>query len=62
MLSQLQMLRLSKGLKAVDVASKAGISPSLLSKIERGHIRPADRTKKRLAKALRVGVKTLFPS
>jgi len=54
--------RESKGLKQVDLARLAGISESLLSRIESGHVkRPSFETVRRLAAALGTRPEKLFP-
>lgn len=60
MLSQLQLQRLVRGLKAIEVARRAGVSPTLLSRIERGQVRPSLRVRRRLSRVLRVPEQTLF--
>lgn len=57
---QLKRQRLLKGLRLVDVAEKAGLSPSLISKIERNRINPSLSTLHRIAKVLETSVSALF--
>jgi transcriptional regulator with XRE-family HTH domain len=59
---QLKRRRRLKGLRLVDVAASAGISPSLISKIEHNKISPSLSTLHRLARALDTSVSGLFPS
>jgi len=60
MLSQLRLQRLLKGLKAVEVAKRAGVSPALLSRIEQGQVRPSRRVRRRLSQVLSVPERLLF--
>jgi transcriptional regulator with XRE-family HTH domain len=52
--------RLMKNLRLVDVAEAAGISPSLISKIEHNKLNPSLSTLHRIAKALGTSVSALF--
>lgn len=52
--------RLTKKLRLVDVAEAAGISPSLISKIEHNKLNPSLSTLHRIAKALGTSVSALF--
>lgn len=58
----LKRRRRLKGLRLVDVAGSAGVSPSLLSKIEHNKINPSLSTLHRLARALDTSVAGLFPT
>jgi transcriptional regulator with XRE-family HTH domain len=49
-----------KGLRLLDVAEAAGLSPSLISKIERSKVNPSLSTLHRLAKVLDTSVSALF--
>lgn len=49
------------GQKQIDVAKKAGIHESRLSKIARGHVEATDDEKRALARVLRKPVDELFP-
>lgn len=49
-----------KGMRLVDVADAAGISPSLISKIEHNRLNPSLSTLHRIAKALGTSVSALF--
>jgi len=60
MVTQLRLHRLFSGLKAIEVARRAGISPTLLSRVERGQVRPSLRVRRRLSRVLRVPEQTLF--
>jgi len=44
-----------------DLASQVGISESYLSRIERGRVRPSDELKQRIAGALGLSAKELWP-
>jgi transcriptional regulator with XRE-family HTH domain len=52
--------RKQAGLGIVDLATRAGLSPGMLSKIENGTISPSLATLQALAKALKVPVTSLF--
>jgi|GEM_PF-5332543 len=60
MITLLRFYRLSKGLKAVELAEKVSISPSLLSKIETGKCSGSKSTQAKIAKALRMKKEILF--
>ena len=53
-------LRREKGLRVADLAALVGVSPSLISQIERGRSAPSVATLFMLAKALAVPVDDLF--
>jgi len=57
---QICRLRLAKGLTQFDLAEKAGIGISYISKIEQGIRFPSIKTSVRLAKALKVELAELF--
>lgn len=57
---QLKRERRLKGLRLIDVAEAAGLSPSLISKIERSKVNPSLSTLHRLAKVLDTNVSALF--
>lgn len=57
---QLKRQRLLKGMRLIDVAEVAGLSPSLISKIERNKINPSLSTLHRIAKVLETSVSALF--
>ena len=59
MLTNLKLIRLQKGMKAIDLASEVGISPSYVTLIEQGRI-PPEGVKKRIAKVLCVAVKNIW--
>lgn len=54
-------LRINKDFSQEELAFRANISPSYMSTIERGITDTTISTAKRIAKALEVNVKTLFP-
>lgn len=59
----LTRVREAKGLKQVELARRAGISESLLSRIENGQVkRPSFETVRRLADALDTPCEELFPA
>lgn len=51
----LRGVRLLRGLRQVDIARRVGISPTLLSQIERGWRRPSFEQVDRISAALREG-------
>jgi len=57
----LKKVRAEKGLSQLDLAGKTGIAPGEISRIENDWIRPYPGWRKRLAKALGVSEKDLFP-
>ncbi len=57
---QLKRERRLKGMRLIDVAEAAGLSPSLISKIERNKINPSLSTLHRIAKVLGTSVSALF--
>jgi transcriptional regulator with XRE-family HTH domain len=59
---QLRRERRLKSLRLKDVADAAGISPSLISKIEHNKIKPSLSTLHRLAKALGTSISALLPA
>lgn len=60
MLTQLKILRLTKGLKLGEVAKQSGISAAFLSRIETGKLKGTEETRRKIAKALGVSVEILF--
>ena len=52
-------MRLERGLIAAEVAARAGVSPSFLSQVERGHAHPSLKVLIRLASGLEVSVTDL---
>ena len=54
--------RIRKGLNQRELSQRAGICQSILSDIERGTRQPWPAIAQRLAQALDVEVKTLFPN
>lgn len=60
MLTFIKIQRLSKNIKAKNLALEAGISPSLLSRIERGLCNGTKKTREKLSKALNIPEKILF--
>jgi len=58
--SQLRRERRLKGMRLIDIADAAGLSPSLISKIERNRINPSLSTLHRIAKVLGTSVSALF--
>ena len=60
MLTQLKFQRLARNIKAIELAKKAKISVSLLSKIETGQIRPSKRARRKIAEAMGLSEKILF--
>jgi len=57
---KIRLLRAEKGLSLQDLASRAGISLSYLSEIERGTVYPALNTLKRIAEGLEVPVSSIM--
>lgn len=53
-------LRQARGLTLRDLAAKAGVSPGLLSQVERGRIDPSLETLRRVGKALDASIFSLF--
>ena len=60
MSTKLKKKRIQSGLLQVEVAAKAGIYPSTLSRFERGWIIPKQSTAEKIADALECGVCELF--
>jgi DNA-binding XRE family transcriptional regulator len=58
--SLVTLWREERGLSQRDLATQAGISPAMLNEIERGKKSPSLSVAKALAKALGVGLDTLF--
>ena len=53
--------RILKGYRQIDLWARTGIQMSKISRIENGLIRPTDREKEKLAKALGQDERELFP-
>lgn len=60
MLSQIKILRLTKGLKLGTLAKQSGISASFLSRIETSKLKGTKETRRKIAKALGVSEEILF--
>jgi len=60
MLTILKLYRLSKGIKAKELAQKSLLSISMISKIESGKVSVSTKAKQRIAKALGVSEEALF--
>lgn len=52
----------NSGLKQIEVAKRADIHETRLSKIARGHVAATAEEQKRLARALRMSIEELFPT
>lgn len=57
----LRQWRADNGITTTEVGDLAGIDPSVISRIERGHIRPRLETKLRISRALGARISDLFP-
>ena len=57
---EMRMLRKSRGLSLEELAARAGVSPGLISQIERGLTSPSIRSLRSLAKSLDVPVSWFF--
>jgi transcriptional regulator with XRE-family HTH domain len=57
----LKEIRIKKGLSQLTLAKLTNIAPTDISRIENGWLRPYPGWRKRLAKALRVTERELFP-
>lgn len=57
---QLKIFRITKGLKAKDLAKRAGITSTYLSLIETGKAFPSSKVQSRLARTLGFSKKALF--
>lgn len=53
--------RLDLDMTQVELAKRSRIVYSTISMIERGHIQPSEKQKRRLAKALNCSVEEIFP-
>ena len=62
MLTKVKIERLKANVKQWELAQKAGVECSMLSKIETGRKRPSPSIKKAIAKALNKPVNFLFPN
>lgn len=60
--NRIRALRLALGITQVDLARRVGVSASLLSRAERGEIRPWPRLRRASAEALGVSEAVLFGS
>lgn len=60
--ARLRALRQGKGLSAKEVAGRAGLSPSYLSRLENGHLSPTVATLTRVVQALGESLATVFGS
>src|SRR4029078_956438 len=60
--TKIRALRLKKKMGLVELGQHTGLSPALLSKIERGRLFPTLPTLLRLALVLSVGLEFFFPS
>jgi transcriptional regulator with XRE-family HTH domain len=60
MLTPLKFHRLSQQIKALELAKRAKISSSLLSKIETGKIKASRKTRKKLSNELSIPEAVLF--
>jgi transcriptional regulator with XRE-family HTH domain len=60
MVTPLRFYRLSKNIKALELARKADISPSLVSKIENGFTCGSKETRMKISKVLDIPEKNLF--
>jgi len=60
MFTQLKFVRLGQGIKLMDLAKKAKISPSLLSKIENGKFKGSEKARARIAEIFDVAPEILF--
>ena len=56
----LRTIRLSKNLLQIDLAHRAGISPSYYSLIEAGHRNPSLKTASRLSKGLGISLDKFY--
>jgi transcriptional regulator with XRE-family HTH domain/quercetin dioxygenase-like cupin family protein len=59
---EIAALRRERGMKMVELSRAAGVSPSMISQIERGHALPSVSTLYAIAEALAVTVHDLFTS
>ena len=59
-MNRFKYIRMTKQLKAYEVANKAQITPSYLCLIERGRV-PSVMVKRQLAKVMGLPIKTLWP-
>ena len=62
MVNRLSFLRRAKGIKQCDLAKALEISPSLLCKIEKGLLDPADILKKKCAEFFNEDIESIFLS
>ena len=58
-LTRIKMVRLQRGLRQYDVARRAGIAESYMSKIETGRVKPCPELLARIAAVLDVAPETL---
>jgi transcriptional regulator with XRE-family HTH domain len=59
--NQLRLWRVRQGLTIEEVADLAGLSPAMVSRVERGERQLAPLTKARVARCLGVSIRELFP-
>jgi transcriptional regulator with XRE-family HTH domain len=57
---RIRQLRLGLGLSVRTLAAKTGVSPSLISQVEHGHVTPSIGSLERVAMALEVSLGTFF--
>jgi transcriptional regulator with XRE-family HTH domain len=57
----LKKARVLRGYRQIDLWARTGIQMAKISRIENGLVRPTDREKEKLAKALGKDEKELFP-
>ncbi len=60
MLTNLRVVRMSKGLKLSELANHIGISVSFMSKIELGKLKGSIKTREKISRAVGVDPKILF--
>jgi transcriptional regulator with XRE-family HTH domain len=60
MISKLKFVRLTKGIRAKDLARRVGVTPAYISLLERGNRTPSKEVKRRIAKALNFPMKALW--
>jgi transcriptional regulator with XRE-family HTH domain len=61
MKNKLRKIRFERCLRQCEIAARANIAISTLSRIENGWLRPNEKQKKALARALKVSKSWLFP-
>ena len=60
MITPLKFYRLNQGIRLGDLAIRAGVSSSLVSKIESGEIMGSSKTRAKIAEVLGVSERNLF--